>query len=118
METWYEKALIPYVYCRLARLFSYNDVNDPQKSAAAANGQFVMIRRDAYEAVGGHASVAGEILEDVALAMASQAGWISIVVREWARDCAGTNVSDVSFDVARMEEESVSTDWQRSGGVS
>ena len=76
METWYEKALIPYVYCRLARLFSYDDVNDPQKSAAAANGQFVMIRRNAYEAVGGHASVAGEILEDVALARrVKQAGY-------------------------------------------
>lgn len=76
METWYEKALIPYVYCRLARLFSYDDVNDPQKSAAAANGQFVMIRRDAYEAVGGHASVAEEILEDVALARRiKQAGY-------------------------------------------
>ncbi|HEY1483063.1 MAG TPA: glycosyltransferase [Candidatus Acidoferrum sp.] len=76
METWYEKAMIPYVYCRLARLFSYDDVNNPQKSAAAANGQFVMIRRDAYEAVGGHASVAGEILEDVALAKRiKQAGY-------------------------------------------
>ena len=43
-------------------------MNDPGKSAAAANGQFLMIRRDVYEAVGGHASVAGEVLEDVALA--------------------------------------------------
>jgi hypothetical protein len=76
METWYEKALIPYVYCRLARLFSYDEINDPKKNAAAANGQFVMIRRDAYEAVGGHASVAGEILEDVALARrVKQAGY-------------------------------------------
>lgn len=68
METWYEKSLIPYVYCRLARRFSYAEVSDPGKAAAAANGQFLMIRRDAYEAVGGHASVAGEVLEDVALA--------------------------------------------------
>jgi len=36
--------------------------------AAAANGQFLMIRRHTYAAVGGHASVASEILEDVALA--------------------------------------------------
>jgi glycosyltransferase involved in cell wall biosynthesis len=68
METWYEKSLIPYVYCRLARRFTYAEVNDPGKTAAAANGQFLMIRRDAYEAVGGHASVAGDVLEDVALA--------------------------------------------------
>jgi len=68
VETWYEKSLIPYVYCRLARLFSYYDVNDPQKPDAAANGQFLLIRRDVYDAVGGHASVAQEVLEDVALA--------------------------------------------------
>jgi hypothetical protein len=68
METWYEKALIPYVYCRLASRFSYSQVNDPVNSAAAANGQFLMIRREAYDAVGGHANVAGEVLEDVALA--------------------------------------------------
>jgi hypothetical protein len=68
METWYEKALIPYVYCRLASKFSFTEVNDPQNASAAANGQFLMIRRDVYEAVGGHASVASEVLEDVALA--------------------------------------------------
>jgi cellulose synthase/poly-beta-1,6-N-acetylglucosamine synthase-like glycosyltransferase len=68
METWYEKALIPYVYNRLAKKFSYEQVNNPQKTAAAANGQFLLIRRDAYEAVGGHASIAGEVLEDVLLA--------------------------------------------------
>ena len=68
METWYEKALIPYVYCRLAKKFSYEQVNDPERPAAAANGQFLMIRRDAYQVVGGHAAIAAEVLEDVALA--------------------------------------------------
>jgi len=68
MKTWYEKAVIPYVYCRLASRFSYATVNDPASSSAAANGQFLMIRREAYYGIGGHASVAGEVLEDVALA--------------------------------------------------
>ncbi len=68
-ESWYEKALIPYIYLRLAKRFSYEKVNDQNSPAAAANGQFLMIRRDVYDAIGGHASVAGEVLEDVALAM-------------------------------------------------
>jgi len=68
-ETWYEKALIPYIYLRLAKRFSYERVNDPNSTAAAANGQFLMMRRDVYDAVGGHSSVAGEVLEDVAIAM-------------------------------------------------
>ncbi len=66
-DTWYEKSLIPYVYCRLAHKFSFDDVNDPAKPVAAANGQFLLIRRDVYQAVGGHAGVAGDVLEDVAL---------------------------------------------------
>jgi glycosyltransferase involved in cell wall biosynthesis len=68
METWWERALIPYVYCRLAAKFSYARVNDSAQPDAAANGQFLMILRDAYKAVGGHSAVAGEVLEDVALA--------------------------------------------------
>jgi glycosyltransferase involved in cell wall biosynthesis len=68
-QTWYEKALIPYIYLRLAKHFSYEKVNDPKLPAAAANGQFLMMRRDVYDAIGGHPGVAGEILEDVAFAM-------------------------------------------------
>src|SRR5260370_3250800 len=67
-ETWYEKALIPFIYVRLAKRFSYERVNDPNSTSAAANGQFLMMRRDVYDAIGGHSSVAGEVLEDVALA--------------------------------------------------
>ena len=69
-EKWYEKALIPFVYCRLARRFSYAAVNDPKSAAAAANGQFLLIRREVYEAIGGHRRFASDVLEDVALATA------------------------------------------------
>jgi chlorobactene glucosyltransferase len=44
-------------------------------SEDAANGQFLLIRRDAYFAIGGHAAVRREICEDKALAdLARQAG--------------------------------------------
>jgi glycosyltransferase involved in cell wall biosynthesis len=72
-QSWYEKALIPFVYSRLAKHFSYDAVNDPASPAAAANGQFLMIQRDAYNSIGGHASVASEVLEDVALAKGAKA---------------------------------------------
>jgi cellulose synthase/poly-beta-1,6-N-acetylglucosamine synthase-like glycosyltransferase len=68
LKTWYEKALIPFVYLRLAQRFSFDEINDPKSAAAAANGQFLMITREAYDAVGGHAEVRGAVLEDVALA--------------------------------------------------
>jgi glycosyltransferase involved in cell wall biosynthesis len=64
----WERALIPFVYCRLANKFSLARVNDPRQQDAAANGQFLLILRDVYEKLGGHAAIAGQILEDVALA--------------------------------------------------
>lgn len=73
--SWYEKALIPFIYLRLAKKFSYDQVNDPKSPIAAANGQFLLIRRDVYDAIEGHRGVAGEVLEDVAIALrVKQAG--------------------------------------------
>jgi len=72
-----ERALIPFIYCRLSRKFDFARVNDPSMSDAAANGQFLLIRRDAYEKVGGHRAVADAVLEDVALARrVKQAGFL------------------------------------------
>jgi glycosyltransferase involved in cell wall biosynthesis len=68
METFWERALIPVVYWRLAKKYSYEDINDEESPNAAANGQYLLVRRDVYRAVGGHGAVANEILEDVALA--------------------------------------------------
>ena len=68
METFWERALIPVVYSELARKYSYERINNPDLRNAAANGQFLLIRRSVYASVGGHAAVAPQILEDVALA--------------------------------------------------
>jgi chlorobactene glucosyltransferase len=67
-ETWWEKAVIPFAFMELARRFRFSEVNDPKSKAAAANGQYLLIRRAVYESEGGHEAVRGEILEDVALA--------------------------------------------------
>lgn len=68
LGSFWERALIPFVYCRLAGRFSFARVNDPARPDAAANGQFLLVLADAYAAAGGHSGVAGEVLEDVALA--------------------------------------------------
>jgi len=66
--TWWEKAVIPLVYVNLARLYKFEDVSDPASPAAAANGQYLLIRREVYERVGGHAAIHDQVLEDVELA--------------------------------------------------
>jgi cellulose synthase/poly-beta-1,6-N-acetylglucosamine synthase-like glycosyltransferase len=68
LRTFAERALIPLVYWRLSRKYSFERVNDPVLPDAAANGQFLLIRRDAYDAVGGHKAVRNRVLEDVWLA--------------------------------------------------
>ncbi len=68
MDSLGEEILTPFVYARLAEHFSFDRVNDPRLPDAAANGQFLLIRRDVYESLGGHAAVRSRVLEDVALA--------------------------------------------------
>ena len=68
--TFWEMATLPVVFAELARQYSPSKVSDPASPIAAANGQYILIRRDTYDAVGGHAAIAGDILEDVALARA------------------------------------------------
>lgn len=63
-----ERALMPLIFAELASRFRPRAVCDPASPVAAANGQYLLIRRDIYFAVGGHKSVAGDLLEDVALA--------------------------------------------------
>jgi glycosyltransferase involved in cell wall biosynthesis len=66
--TWWEKAVIPLVFVNLARLYRFEEISDPRSSAAAANGQYLLIRREVYARVGGHQAIRNEILEDVELA--------------------------------------------------
>lgn len=87
VETWWEKAVIPLVYVQLARLYRFEEVNDPTSPAAAANGQYILIRKSAYERIGGHEAVRDAVLEDVELARRVKAAGGRIIFlpgAEWA----------------------------------
>jgi hypothetical protein len=43
-------------------------VNDPNRREAVANGQFILIKRSAYDKIGGHEKVKDQIVEDKAIA--------------------------------------------------
>ena len=47
----------------------------------AANGQYILIRRKAYDYIHGHLPIAGEILEDVALAKAFRRAGLRVYFR-------------------------------------
>jgi chlorobactene glucosyltransferase len=66
-ETFWERLLLPFAYQQYF-VGAQTDALDKPGAPALANGQYFLISRRAYGAAGGHASVAGSIIEDVALA--------------------------------------------------
>jgi glycosyltransferase involved in cell wall biosynthesis len=63
-----EKAAMPVIFAELAATYPPKKVRDPASPVAAANGQYLLISREAYDAVHGHTSIAGTLLEDVRMA--------------------------------------------------
>src|SRR5438094_3648694 len=61
---------MPVIFAELATTYRPSEVSDPNSPAAAANGQYLLIARETYDFIGGHAAVGGSLLEDVALARA------------------------------------------------
>jgi chlorobactene glucosyltransferase len=67
LGSFWEKTVMPLVMTALSVGFSPRKVNDPSRREAVANGQFIMIRRSVYDAVGGHERIKDQIVEDKAL---------------------------------------------------
>ena len=67
LGSFWEKVLMPLVMTALSVGFSPRKVNDPKRRDAVANGQFILIRRAVYDAVGGHERIKDQIVEDKAL---------------------------------------------------
>src|SRR5580700_1085680 len=91
VKGFWEKAVMPVIFAELAASFRPSQVSDPNSPAAAANGQYILITREAYGAVGGHAAVAGNLLEDVALARAVKQSGRKIFFR-YAADAVQTRM--------------------------
>jgi glycosyltransferase involved in cell wall biosynthesis len=89
--SFWENAVMPVIFAELASTYKPSDVSNPKSSAAAANGQYILITREAYEAVGGHAAVATDLLEDVALAKRVKATGRKIFFR-YAGDAVRTRM--------------------------
>lgn len=65
----WERVIMPQIWMLLAVRFHPARVSRAQRpDQAVANGQFILVRRHAYRAAGGHAAVRAEVVEDLALA--------------------------------------------------
>ena len=86
-----QRTLMPLVFCELALAYPPAKVSDPNQRIAAANGQFLLVEREAYRRVGGHASVADKVLEDVQLAFLAKRRKVGLRFR-YAEDAVSTRM--------------------------
>jgi chlorobactene glucosyltransferase len=90
-EGFWEKVVLPFFVQIVVTIFRAPRVNHDTSHAAMANGQFTLVRRDAYAAVGGHAAVRGYVVEDVAIARAFRRAGKRLRVA-WAPDLLSTRM--------------------------
>ncbi len=87
----WQRSLMPLVFCELALAYPPAKVSDPNTRIAAANGQVLLVEREAYRRVGGHAAVADKVLEDVELAFLAKRRKVGLRFR-YAADALSTRM--------------------------
>jgi chlorobactene glucosyltransferase len=74
LQPWYElgglweRIVLPAGLTPLFLVYPPHRVNDPRDSLVIANGQFILIRREVYQAIGGHEAVRHRMMDDFSLA--------------------------------------------------
>ena len=68
LTTFTERLVLPFTYQQFYVGVPGARVNDPHSAATLASGQYMLIRRDAYERVGGYEAVRRSVVDDVRLA--------------------------------------------------
>jgi len=87
----WQRTLMPLVFSELAMAYPPAKVSDPNQRIAAANGQFLLIEREAYRKLGGHPAVADKVLEDVELAFLAKKRKVGLRFR-YADDAVSTRM--------------------------
>lgn len=67
--TFWERIVMPQIWVLLGLRYPPHRVNVATRpDQLVANGQFILVRRESYAAIGGHEAVRGDVVEDLALA--------------------------------------------------
>ena len=87
----WQGTLMPLVFCELALAYPPSKVSDPNQRVAAANGQFLLVEREAYRRIGGHPAVSDRVLEDVEMALLAKRRHVGLRFR-YAGDAVATRM--------------------------
>lgn len=83
---WSNRLVVPWLYYFLTALVPLPDVlRRRSPRLAVANGQAVLVRRSAYDRLGGHAAVRDHVIEDVSLAIAAKTAGVRIALLDGRR---------------------------------
>lgn len=80
LGTWAERLVLPSFVALIVSIFPFERLSQPdvRPTEVLANGQCLFVRRSAYNAVGGHYAVRGEVLEDVRLGQTLRAAGFTV----------------------------------------
>lgn len=81
-ESFWERAVQPVVFGFIAALSRFKKINSRDSASAMGFGVFLMFRRQAYDRIGGHEAVKGDVLEDVFLAKHIKRAGMKLLVAE------------------------------------
>ncbi|MBN1439392.1 MAG: hypothetical protein JW929_08290 [Anaerolineales bacterium] len=82
LQSFWERVISPVAFSGLALVYDLERINDPHCPDAMAIGQFILIRREVYDEVGGHHALSDSILEDRGLAETVKRAGHSILLKD------------------------------------
>ena len=82
MQSFWERLLQPVLGGILMIWFTPSKVCNPKKPHAFANGQFMMMKRSSYLAIGSHEAIKGSLIEDMDLARNIKSAGFNLFFRQ------------------------------------
>ena len=80
--SFWERVVQPVIFGFIAALTSFRKVNSQSHQSAMGFGAFLLFKKASYQKIGGHLSVANEILEDIMIAKKAKFNGLSILVAD------------------------------------
>jgi chlorobactene glucosyltransferase len=80
--SFWERVVQPVIFGFIAALTNFRKVNSESHQSAMGFGAFLLFKKEAYQKIGGHLSVANEVLEDVMIAKKAKLNGLSILVAD------------------------------------
>jgi len=80
--SFWERAVQPVIFGFIAALTNFRKVNSENHQSAMGFGAFLLFKKEAYQRIGGHLSVANEVLEDIMIAKKAKSNGLSLLVAD------------------------------------